>query len=175
MVGGSHRQGDRSMLRVATGTAAPLKYVSTVEKREGRLGVSLQGERVLTPPSPVWGIPTPKPGAVALLLLASSHPKEMSILGGRAGSQREKCQSRTLGQAPSAKVMLPRPLGIVRAAQTVEKGNKHFVSVQGSCLQKPWGGRGTAWVLLSPKAGFPEGFLWESVPLLALRPSRAVA
>lgn len=92
-----------------------------------------------------------------MLLLASSHPKEMSILGWQSRKPGEKSANpETLGQAPSAKVMLPRPLGIRQGSGLWRKEIKHFVSVQGSCLQKPWGGRGIASGCFGPKDGLPR-------------------
>ena len=123
--------------------------------------MSLQGERVLdSNSSPVWGTPTPNQELCHRSCSPALIPaaKEMSIGGGwqsrKAGEK--SANPETLGRAPSAKVMLPLPLAIEQGSGLWRKEMKHLVSVQGSCLQKPWGGRGIASGCFGPKDRLPR-------------------
>lgn len=71
-------------------------------------------------------------------------------------ARREKCQSRNSWPSPQCKGDVATPPRDQARLRTVEKGNKHFVSVQGSCLQKPWGGRGIASGCFGPKDRLPR-------------------
>lgn len=129
--------------------------------------------------SPVWGTPTANQELCHRSRLPALIPaaKEMSIRGmAEQESGREKCQSRNSWPSPQCKGDAATSLG--QGSGLWRKEMKHLVSVQGSCLQKPWGGRGIASTpkgALGPKMGFPEGFLWDSAASLASRPSRTGA
>jgi len=89
--------------------------------------------------------------------LSSQLPRKCPSGGWQSRKAGEKSANpETLGRAPSAKVMLPLPLAIQQGSGLWRKEIKHLVSLQGSCLQKPWGGRGIASGCFGPKDRLPR-------------------